>query len=209
MWARRGWPPARISTIASRRTATSSTRSARSSSRASRSPPPSAAPSPPRPASSSAVWRTPRPFEYGGPRDGPPNPPTLGASRRSGAAPLDGASPWGPERAPTLPSVRSVPAKPGRSFKPRDTPKAHSSAPGGFSQTEGEANGAIDRRQLDRREDRQALRQRPAWNRGDGVEVHHARLRHAVARTEGHLARDLPDACRHPRDGAQLSDHVG
>src|SRR5256885_10058821 len=100
---------------------------------------------------------------------------------------LDG----GPEMAPKPPRpprVRSVPAKPCRFSRPRDTPKAHSSARGGLSQTEGEANGAIDCRQLDRREDCQALGQRPAWNPGDGVEVHHACLRHAVARTEGHLA---------------------
>src|SRR5439155_4874427 len=53
-------------------------------------------------------------------RGGPemaPNPPAFGASRRSRAAPLDRASPWGPRHGPKPPRLRSAPAKPGRSSK--------------------------------------------------------------------------------------------
>src|ERR1700704_2345150 len=130
-----------------------------------------------------------------------PKPPTLVPPRRSRGAPRYAARllrHGGPEMAPNLPMF-------GAPRHSRVAPLTLTrSARGGLSQTEGEANGAIDRHQLDRRECGQALRQRPARNRGDGVEVHHARLRHAVARTEGHLARDLPYAFRERRDRGEL-----
>src|SRR5205807_935145 len=59
----------------------------------------------------------------------PPNPPAFGAPRHSRVAPLNRASSWGPEMAdcldggpetaPKPPNVRSAPAQPGRSSKPR------------------------------------------------------------------------------------------
>src|SRR5438552_2175978 len=108
-----------------------------------------------------------------GPRNGPPTPPTFGASRRSRAAPLDRASPWGPEMAPQFyGGPRDGPPPPAfgapggavallyLAWGARDGPKTPMfGAPGrsrgaplsrGLSQTEGEANGAIDRGQLDR-----------------------------------------------------------
>src|SRR5467141_1143683 len=124
-----------------------------------------------------------------------PKPPRR--SERPGAAGSLLYLAWGPRNGPQTPQTFGAPRR------SRVAPLNR-----GLSQTEGEANGAIDRRQLDRREGRQALRQRPAWNGSDGVEVHHARLRHAVARTEGHLARDLPAACRQRCDGDELSDQV-
>src|SRR6266850_2524230 len=63
--------------------------------------------------------RSSRPRPPRGPRNGPPNPPAFGASRRSPGAPLDRARRGGPETAPQPPSLRSVPAKPCRSSRPR------------------------------------------------------------------------------------------
>src|SRR5207253_10842934 len=46
-----------------------------------------------------------------GPRHGPPNPPAFGASRRSRAAPLDRASPWGPRHGPQTPPPSERPGE--------------------------------------------------------------------------------------------------
>src|SRR5947208_17197439 len=48
-------------------------------------------------------WQRRVPVLNGGPRDGPPNPPAFGASRRSRVAPLDRASPWGARDGPPKP----------------------------------------------------------------------------------------------------------